>query len=291
MECPTNTSSSPQAIALQIFKSASWLEYALILAIITLLTQVFSSEVLDWWHLPSPGKVGIDRFPREFYEEEQSRSISPQYVCSLPSNYSKADKWPLVVYLHGSGERGHNPQTLVQWVEFLSAKISEEYPTIVLVPQCASQQSWQPADLRDVVEVFCRRYQIDRDRIYLVGFSMGGFGTWKTASVYPDLFAAIVPISGGGDTKNAPALFNVPIWAFHGEKDNVVIVENTINLVEAIRTKGGEPKLTLFPTAGHAIPGKVCNKSDLWQWLFAQRLSHRSIGDRLEHGSKWEPEH
>ncbi len=260
-----------------MLKQDSWLEYALILSIFTLLLQVFGPSFVDWWHLPRPGSVGVDRLPEEFYEANSTRAISPRYVCSLPPNYTKADTWPLVVYLHGAGERGNDPQTLVPRGQFLTSSIPQEFPAIVLVPQCASERSWQPADVADLVETACRDYQIDLDRVYLVGSSMGGYGTWATAAEHPELFAAIMPICGGHDAKHVTALVEMPIWAFHGAKDEVVPVEQTTGVVEAIRAEGGNPKLTIYAEAGHDILRQVYETQELWHWLFEQGLSARSV--------------
>ncbi len=268
-----------------MLKQDWWLEYALIVSIFTLLLQVFGPPLLDWWQLPRPGRVGIDWVPPEFYEGNPARAISPRYVCSLPRDYTKADTWPVVVYLHGSGERGNNPETLVHRAQFLSASIPQKFPAIVLVPQCTSQGSWHPGDVKDFVETACHRYRIDRDRIYLVGSSMGGNGTWAAAAGYPELFAAIVPICGGHDAKDSSALVEMPIWAFHGAKDEVVSVEQTVDMVEAIRAAGGSPKLSIYAEAGHEILRQSYATQELWQWLFEQRLSARSVSQQGETGS------
>ncbi len=282
MDCSTNTSNSPRFTAWQWLKQDSWLEYSLILSIFTLLLQVLGPPLMDWWHLPRPGRVGMDWLPQDFYEGNSARAISSRYVCSLPTDYAQADTWPLLVYLHGAGERGNNPQTLVRRAQFLSASISQEFPAIVLVTQCVSQRSWQPWDVTDFVENACHRYRIDRDRIYLVGYSMGGYGTWATAAADAELFAAIVPIAGGHDPEDATALVEIPIWALHGAVDDVVPVDQTTGVVEAIRAAGGNPKLTVYPEVGHGILSQVYESEAMWHWLFEQRLSNRSPGERME---------
>lgn len=181
----------------------------------------------------------------------------------------------MVAYLHGSGERGNNPNVLIDLGRLLSAPNSETLPAIVLVPQCQIQRFWEPLDIADFVEAACRRYAIDRGRVYLLGFSMGGDGCWAAAAAYPDLFAAIVPIAGRYNTENAPTLAKIPIWAFHGAKDEVVSVERTTLLVDNIRTAGGNSRLTVFPDTGHGIDRKVCEGEELWKWLFKQRLLDR----------------
>lgn len=114
------------------------------------------------------------------------------------------------------------------------------------------------------------RYRVDSKRIYLVGYSMGGYAAWKTASAYPDLFAAIVPISGGGETTNAHSLVPISIWAFHGAADKIVPLEENERMVQSVRKSGGRAQLTIFPHEGHSICDHVLNEPDLWNWLFRQ---------------------
>ncbi len=144
----------------------------------------------------------------------------------------------------------------------------------MLMPQCLKQTSWQPEEVVRFVEYACQRYPIDRERIYLMGFSMGGYGAWHTAGKCENLFAAIVPIAGGGNMEDAARLLNTPIWAFHGTVDKAVPVEQTTAMIDAIREAGGDPKLTLLEEAGHGIPREVCEIPELWQWLFEQKRSH-----------------
>lgn len=99
---------------------------------------------------------------------------------------------------------------------------------------------------------------------------MGGYGTWATAAAQPEMFAAIVPIAGGGDPEQAKSLASIPVWAFHGENYTVAPVTGTTQIVEGIRRVGGEPKVTILPDEGHGICGKVCEREELWRWLFNQ---------------------
>jgi predicted peptidase len=122
------------------------------------------------------------------------------------------------------------------------------------------------------VEQVSARYEVDPERIYLVGFSMGGYGTWHVAADYPTMFAAIAPICGGGQPKDAEALAHLPTWAFHGAKDEVVPVTESERMIQAMRAAGGAPKLTVFPDAGHGICNNVCDRSDFWSWLLLQKL-------------------
>lgn len=175
------------------------------------------------------------------------------YLLWLPSEYKKDKKktYPLLIFLHGSGERGdtldlvkkHGPPSFVE--------SKPDFPFITVSPQCPLDQWWNVEDLQQMLEQILKIYRIDTRRIYLTGLSMGGFGTWSWASKYPDQFAAIAPICGGGDIQFADELKNTPVWAFHGEADSIVPVKRTIEMVEAVNANGGAARMTIYPGVGH----------------------------------------
>lgn len=170
-----------------------------------------------------------------------------------------------MVFLHGSGERGTDPNILREQGPF-----HEQLPAIIAAPQCLPSESWHPDSVAEFTRHAISQYHADPKRIYLVGYSMGGYGAWRSAADYPELFAAIVPISGGGDANNGRVLVSIPIWAFHGEKDDAVQVAETRSMVDAVAAASGKPRLTIFPNAGHAICRDVCKRANLWEWLFQQ---------------------
>lgn len=196
------------------------------------------------------------------------------YLLYLPSNYDDKDAWPMILFLHGAGERGsdldqvkvHGPPKLVESPE------GRDFPFVVLSPQCPRREWWRPAALVALVDHIASAYKIDRDRIYVTGLSMGGFGTWALAAEYPDKWAAIVPICGGGDPKQADRMKHLPIWVFHGAKDTTVPLARSQEMVDALKAVGGNVKLTVDPDAGHDSWTKAYDPSSgLYDWLLQQR--------------------
>ena len=148
------------------------------------------------------------------------------------------------------------------------------------------QQSWRKNSakfvktlldvLTNLLDDIVARYDVDTDRIYLTGLSMGGYGTWALASKYPDRFAAIVPICGGGKRFMAHRIKDMPVWAFHGAKDSVVPLRESEEMVEAINARGGNAKLTIYPDAGHDSWTKSYENPELYDWLLEHRRSSRT---------------
>lgn len=196
-----------------------------------------------------------------------------QYLLFLPEEYRKQrKKWPLILYLHGASLRGNNIEKLKKYG--LPRKIEEEkdFPFMVLSPQCSPNKSWREADwLIPLIDEVIKTYSIDPERVYLTEISLGGSGTWYFASKYLERFAAIAPLCGYGDPRTAKALKNMPVWVFHGEKDHVVPITISEEMVEAIRKAGGKVKFTKYPEAGHSIVEKVYSSEELFEWFLIQR--------------------
>jgi predicted peptidase len=199
-----------------------------------------------------------------------TKTLSCNYLLFLPEDYGREKKsWPLMLFLHGAGERGsdiekvkvHGPPKIVQR--------KKDFPFIVVSPQCPEDEWWTDKTemLINLLDDIVARYDVDTERIYLTGLSMGGYGSWALASKYPDRFAAVVPICGGGDPILARTLKDVPIWAFHGAKDSVVPVEESKRLVEAVNARGGNAKLTIYPDANHDSWTETYNNPKLYEWL------------------------
>lgn len=247
-----------------------WLEILLILAVLALVGQLTWPAVACWWRRPGLGTIGVDRF------EASGGSLAAEFLIYLPAGYDRRP-WPLVVFLHGAGERGNDPNVLRRWGPFDAVESNIEMPAVIVGPQCLPGGEWEPDSVVRFVEHAASTYQVDRERIYIIGYSMGGYGAWRTAAAHPKLFAAIVPVCGGGQPDDAKALAHTPVWAFHGAKDDAVPVAQSERMIEAIRAAGGEPRLTVIPDAGHGICNDVCPRLDLWEWLFEQDLREGMI--------------
>jgi predicted peptidase len=204
------------------------------------------------------------------------------YRLMKPDGYDAKTKYPLVIFLHGAGERGtDNDKQLVHGVkDFASDENRKKYPCFLVAPQCPTSGWWvgtskaktEPLKLVfDVIEATRKEFSIDDSRIYITGLSMGGYGTWAAIARKPDLFAAAVPICGGGDPKAAAKVAKIPIWAFHGAKDGVVKPEQSRDMIAALKKAGGDPKYTEYPDAGHDSWTATYADPKVHEWLFAQK--------------------
>ena len=208
--------------------------------------------------------------------KEITKKIKLEYLLYLPEDYSKETekKWPLVLFLHGSGERGEDVALVANHG---IPKLAEEkkFPFIALSPQCPTNSNWEVQEdalLALLYDAF-DSLSIDKDRVYLTGLSMGGFGTWSLSEKHPELFAAIVPICGGGNPTDAWKLKDIPVWAFHGAKDNVIPLEQTEKMVQALEKLNGNVKCTIYPKANHNCWTEAYNEPELYNWLLAQKKS------------------
>jgi predicted peptidase len=200
-------------------------------------------------------------------------SFNYKYLLYLPDGYEddKEKEYPFVLFLHGAGERGsdlnkvkkHGPPKIIE--------SKKDFPSIVVSPQCLEGEWWTPFKLNALIEDIVEKYQIDEDRVYLTGLSMGGYGTWDLASNYPHWFAAIAPICGGGDVRRIRTIKDIPVWAFHGMKDNVVPIERTLELVRALEAIEGNVNFTVYPEAGHDSWTETYDNPEFWEWLFEQK--------------------
>jgi predicted peptidase len=211
------------------------------------------------------------------------------YRLFVPAGYDKTKKYPVVLALHGSGERGSNNtiqltanQLATAWVaDTLQARV----PHFVVAPQCPAESTWVQYGKRvdavpfsgtlkivlEIMDSLEREYSLDKDREYVVGLSMGGYASWDLTVRFPDRFAAAVPICGWGDTTKAARIKDLPIWAFHGDKDPTVNVSGSRDMIAALNRAGGHPKYTEYPGVFHDSWVKAMKEPGLPPWVFQQK--------------------
>lgn len=212
------------------------------------------------------------------FSKKITKTVGCKYLLYLPADYAKGDKKrPLMMFLHGAGERGDNPGLVKKHGPPKLIEQGKSFDFIIVSPQCPNNVWWPEQidiliSLLDEVEA---KYRVDTDRVYLTGLSMGGFGTWRLAERYPQRFAAIAPICGGGEFYAAYRLKNVPVWAFHGAKDKVVPVEKSKEMVEAVNAAGGDAKLTVYPEAEHDSWTQTYDNPQLYEWFLSHRISDK----------------
>lgn len=198
------------------------------------------------------------------------------FAVFVPEKYDPKTAWPLVVFLHGSGESGTDGylQTKVGLGPFIE-RYRKFCPFIAVFPQSPNMKTWfrgaQAKTVFEIIDKVRAEYNVDPDRIYLTGVSMGGFGTWELAMMRPDLFAAIIPICGGGPVELVGSLKDMPIWCFHGARDDRVPVEYSRKLINRLKQLGAEPKYTEYPMLGHVCWDEVYTTKGLFPWMLKQR--------------------
>ena len=233
-----------------------------------------------------------ERWDAQVHTNESGETLP--YRLLKPKAYDPGQAYPLVVFLHGMGERGSdNVSQLVNGVsEFLASDAAmDRFPAVVIAPQCpdgedmneASWSNWRdetpaitgPTRLvLEIVAVVREQFTIDSDRMYIGGLSMGGFGTWNVIQECPDLFAAAFPICGGGDPKKAERIAKLPLWVFHGAKDETVPPQRSRDMVRAIQEAGGHPGYSEYPDVGHDSWTNAFEEPRLLAWLFSQKREH-----------------
>ncbi|MBC9932432.1 prolyl oligopeptidase family serine peptidase [Chitinophaga qingshengii] len=234
------------------------------------------------------------------YETYYHHGDTLRYRLLMPANYDIHKKYPLVVFLHGAGERGYdnNAQLLHGGTMFLRDSLRNKYPAFVLVPQCPTGSWWAPMDykrdatgkitaatfpldapappataaLNTLLDSLLGTGKIDKKRVYIGGLSMGGMGTFYLITKRPELFAAAFPICGAGNVDEAGRFAGkVPVWIFHGGADGVVPVEASRAYDEKLKSLKAEYKYTEYPGVGHNSWDNVFVEPDLFRWLFSHK--------------------
>lgn len=205
--------------------------------------------------------------------------VKLNYLLYLPENYDQKESWPVLLFLHGSGERGddlekvkiHGPPMLIEQ--------GKEFPFIVVSPQCPKGYWWEPIELIALLDEISCKYKVDQNRICVTGLSMGGFGSWRLAHFAPDRLAAIAPVCGGGETYWTERFAHLAVWAFHGAKDFGVPMQRSQVMIDALIKDKAEPapKLTIYPEAGHNSWTETYDNPELYKWFLKQKRRDKPI--------------
>ncbi|MCM3874070.1 MAG: prolyl oligopeptidase family serine peptidase [Pyrinomonadaceae bacterium] len=232
---------------------------------------------------PATRKVFVER------SHTDAQGETMPYLLFVPAGYDKTKPYPLVLWLHGGGTRGndlklllgHGDQTGIGF--FARADNQAKYPSLILAPQCPQNKFWGNSDsdhptneMRLVLEILDRvraDYSVDSGRLYVMGMSLGGYGTWDILVRRPRTFAAAIPICGGGNPSKAAVIARTPIWVFHGDEDESVNVSESRRMVAALKKAGGQPRYTEYKGVGHNSWVPAFKEPDFLSWLFAQSRS------------------
>ncbi len=223
----------------------------------------------------STGNITMKETSRQIVERienSSTKAMNNKYLLYLPKDYEKDGKpSPLILFLHGAGERGDSIELVKRHGSPKIVETGKDLPFVIVSPQCKEKLWWDSNELYSFLEEVISKNNVDTNRIYLTGLSMGGFGTWDLAIKHPNIFAALAPVCGGGDTSKVCEIKDVPIWVFHGAKDPVVPIQRSEEMVEALKACGGNPMFTVYPDAAHDSWTETYNNPKLYEWF----LNHK----------------
>lgn len=197
-----------------------------------------------------------------------------KYVVYVPKGYSAEKPHPTILFLHGSGEQGDDGRKQAE-VGLGNAirKAEDKWNFIAVFPQKPrARGGWMDHEklILDVMEKTKKEYKVDEKRYYITGLSMGGMGTWALTCKYPEMWTAAAPICGRGNPADAAKIKDLPIWNFHGDKDNAVPLKGSQDMIDAVKAAGGNPKFTIYPGVGHNSWDKAYQEEKLHEWFLEQ---------------------
>lgn len=196
------------------------------------------------------------------------------YFTWLPKGEKPADGWPLLVFLHGAGERGSDLELIKKHGPPKLAGTKPELDSFFMIaPQCPQGRWWDTVAVKELIDKTVAGQPVDPKRIYITGISMGGFATWSLLKEHPDLMAAAIPICGGGDPASVSKFKTVPIWTFHGDKDEAVPFQKSVDMVEALKKVDGNIKFTEYPGVRHDSWTQTFDNPEIYAWLLKHRKS------------------
>ncbi len=230
--------------------------------------------------------VSVDDFLARMYSGPQG---TLPYRLFVPDGYTPAQKYPLVLFLHGLGENGNDNRNQLEGqtgpLVFAAPANQAVYPSFMLAPQCPQGSAWTDTSMRlrvaGIIDGLRNEFSLDTNRYYITGLSLGGYGTWDYLSQYPDMYAAAIPMSGGGPGGLASRMKKIAIWNFHAADDGAVSVDNSRSMVTAVRRAGGSVVYTEYATGGHVIWTEAYATPVLMDWVYAQRRGAASVTEPL----------
>lgn len=246
--------------------------HMLLLVVLGLTAPSFAQE--------STGSEDAAKEPRQTVHSYEVK-VKLNYLLYLPPDYESGSnaadkKWPLLVFLHGAGERGDDINKVKTFGPPKHVAEDQNFPFVMISPQCPRGSFWNTDHLLQLIRTTIKERNIDSDRVYLTGLSMGGFGSWALAAKAPELFAAVAPVCGGGDPRSAEKLKDLPIWAFHGDADRVVPIAASQRMVDAVKEAGGKNiKFTVYEGVGHDSWTTTYADEELYKWFLMQRSDRR----------------
>lgn len=238
-----------------------WSVLAVVVGVLGCSASIFTGLAL--------GQVATDG--QQAKQMERTAVVKLQYLLQLPPGYDEQESWPVLLFLHGAGERGSDLEMVKKHGPPKLIKGGKSFPFIVVSPQCPAGQWWEPFELAALLDEIESQYKVDKKRIYVTGLSMGGFGTWALTAYQPNRFAAIAPICGGGEPFMTRLYSHVPTWAFHGDKDEVVPLERSESMVQGLKRAGGNVKFTVYEGVGHDSWTEPYADEGFYQWLLEHR--------------------
>lgn len=222
----------------------------------------------------------IAQIQHKVFTKTIHKKATINYALHLPEDYKKSkEDYPLIVFLHGAGERGNDLSKLTIHGPLRLINEGEKIEAIILAPLCPKNKAWNNTeDLNVLINHISNKYKADESRIYLTGMSMGGHGTWNLALAYPDKFAAIAPICGFIDwvfPRFVYKIKDVPTWVFHGEKDDIIPISHSERMVKALEKVDNNPKFTTYPNANHDSWTETYKNPEFYKWLFSQKKNNK----------------
>ena len=212
------------------------------------------------------------------YDGGRTERAAGDALIVLPEGYDAEPdrRWPLLVFLHGAGERGDSLALVGVHGPVKERRAGRDLPFVIVAPQVPEGRRWTVGRVVAATDDALARYRIDPDRVYLTGLSMGGFGTWEAIAEVPERFAAAVAVCGGGLPLGVGAARDVPVWAVHGAMDRVVPIGASVEMVRALREAGGAVRFTVYPDADHDSWTETYANPEVYEWLLSHRLSDRA---------------